>query len=263
MTAVRNVFAIVEKEWRHYFGSPIAYVALFVWMVLFGFFYYIPLSRFLDVSLQMQMGGGMGGGRKLSMNDWVLGPVLSNMAVVTLFLMPMLTMRLFAEEKRQGTYELLATSPLTDLQIVFGKTLAALGLYLLMIVAGFLNFALLWYYAPTPPEWKPLLTGALGLLLVGMAFISLGTFLSTLTRNQIVAGTLCFCLSLVFWVLSWAEDPTAGPIQQGIAYLALTTHMEDLIKGVVDLKDLVFYGSFIGFGIFLSHQSLASQRWRA
>jgi gliding motility-associated transport system permease protein len=262
MNALRNVGALVEKEWRHYFGSPIAYVALCIWTLLFGGFYVLVMNRFVLYSMQAGM-SEMGGGPKLSLNDWVISGVLHNMAVVALFIAPMLTMRLFAEEKRQGTMELLETSPLTSWQIITGKFFGAVAIYLLMIVAGLVNFALLWYYATTPPEWKPLATGVLALLLVGSCFIALGLFVSTLTRNQIVAGTLTFGLLLGIWILGWMDDPSAGPVAKAFAYLGLLTHLEDLMKGVIDLKDLVFYLSFIGFGLFLAHQSVESQRWRA
>jgi len=263
MTALRNVWAIVEKEWRHYFGSPIAWVILTVWSFLFGRFFQVSLDFFMRRSMMMAQQMEMGGGPKMSLNEWVIGPVFHNMAVVVLFVAPMITMRLFAEEKRQGTMELLATAPVTDLQIVMGKFLAAAGLLALMIVAGLVNVATLWHYASTPPEWKPVATGALALLLFGSCFLALGVFVSTLTRNQIVAGILSFCLFLGVWTLGWADDASAGPVMQALAYLGVTTHMEDMVKGVVDLKDLVFYLSFIGFGLFLAHQSVQSQRWRA
>jgi ABC-2 type transport system permease protein len=263
MTALRNVAALVEKEWRHYFGSPIAYVALSMWTALFGLFFWVIFKQFLMYSMQTAQQMEMGGGFKLSLNDLVISPVLRNMAVVALFILPMLTMRLFAEERRQGTMELLATAPLTDLQIVMGKFLGAMALYAVMIAAGFANFALLWKYATVAPEWKPLLTGALALLLVGAAFISLGLFLSTLTRNQIIAGILGFGLALIFWVLGWLDQPMADTVTRVVAYLGVTNHIEQMMKGVVDLKDLVFYASFIAFGIFLAHQSVLSQRWRA
>jgi ABC-2 type transport system permease protein len=264
VTALRNIAAVVEKEWRHYFGSPIAYVALFVWTLLFGIFFYYAFTFFLRQSMMMMQQTEMGGGGpKLSLNEYLIRPVIHNMAVVALFLAPMLTMRLFAEEKRQGTLELLATSPITDWEIVLGKFFAAVGLYALMIVAGLVNLLVLWRYATTPPEWKPVVTGALALLLFGSCFIALGTFVSTLTRNQIVAGILSFCLFLGIWTLGWGDDPSAGPVMKVVAYLGVTTHMEDLVKGVVDLKDVVFYLSFILFGLFLAEQSVESQRWRA
>jgi ABC-2 type transport system permease protein len=265
VTALRNVAAIVQKEWRHYFGSPIAWVALFVWTMLFGIFFYFAFTFFLEQSMRMAQQGMEfgGGGPKLSINEYMIRPLFHNMAVVALFIGPMLTMRLFAEEKRQGTIELLATSPVSDLQVVVGKFLAAAGLYLLMILAGLVNVALMWTYAQSPPEWKPILTGALGLFLLGCCFLAMGTFVSTLTRNQIVAGILSFCLFLGMWTLGWADDPMAGPAGKVVGYLGVTTHLEDLVKGVVDLKDLVFYLSVIVFGLFITHQSVESQRWRA
>ena len=263
MTALRNTLAIAEKEWRHYFGSPIAYVALTMWTLLFGFFFYVYLGQFVQMSMQ-SMGMEMGGGMKLSLNDVLIEGVMRNMAVVALFVAPMLTMRLFAEEKRQGTMELLGTAPLTNVQIVLGKFFAAAGLYALMIGAGLVNLVVLWRYATTPPEWKPVLTGFLALFLLGSCFIALGTFISTLTRNQIVAGIVSFCVFLGVWTLGWgAEDPTSGPVWKAVAYLGVTTHMDDMVKGVLDVKDIVFYLSFITFGLFLAHQSVESQRWRA
>lgn len=263
MNALRNVAALVEKEWRHYFGSPIAYVALTTWTLLFGAFYVLVFNRFLLVSMRSAQQMEFGGAPKLSLNEWVISGVLHNMAVVALFITPMLTMRLFAEEKRQGTLELLATAPITGMQIILGKFLGALSLFALMIAAGLVNFLLLWQYATVPPEWKPVATGALALLLVGACFIAVGLFVSTLTRNQIVAGTLTFGLLLGFWILGWMDDPSAGPITRVFAYLGLLTHLEELMKGVLDLKDIVFYLSFVVFGLFLAHQSVESQRWRA
>ena len=263
MSGARNVAAIVQKEWRHYFGSPIAWVALFVWTMLFGIFFYFAFSFFVQRSAMSAPGMEMGGGPAMSLNEWVIAPVLHNMAVVALFITPMLTMRLFAEEKRAGTIELLATAPITDLQIVLGKFLAAAGLFALMILAGLVNVLVLWHYATVNPEWKPVATGALALLLFGCCFLAMGLFVSTLTRNQIVAAILSFCLFLGMWTLGWADDPMAGPVGKAVAYLGVTTHLEELMKGVLALKDLVFYASLIVFGLFLAHQSVESQRWRA
>jgi ABC-2 type transport system permease protein len=260
VTSIRNVGAIVQKEWHHYFGSPIAYAALFAWTMLFGIFFYFATDYVARASTRPNM--GYGGPPSISLDEWVIRPLFQNMAVVALFIIPMLTMRLFAEEKRQGTIELLATSPITDLQIVLGKFLAAVFLYALMLCASLLNVALLWHYATVAPDWRPVVTGTLGLLLLGSCFIGLGLFVSTLTRNQIIAGILSFCLFLGVWTLGWADDPMAGPVMKVVAFLGVTNHLEDLIKGVLDLKDLVFYLSFIGFGLFLAHQSVASQRWR-
>ena len=260
MTSLRNVGAIISKEWRHYFSSPIAYVALVAWLLVFGGFFSVVLQYFTMASADPQ---AMQYGQKLSLNDLVFRGLLQNMGTVALFMTPMLTMRLFAEEKRQGTIELLATAPLTDWQIVIGKFLGAWSVFLLMIVLGFLNFLWVFRFATNKPEWKPLLTGALGLWLLAGAFIALGLFLSTLTRNQIIAGILTFGALLLLLILQWVDTPTANPILKACAQVAPMGHIEDMVKGVIDLKDLVFFASFIGFGLFVTQQSLESQRWRA
>ena len=266
MTALRNIAAIFGKEWRHYFGSPIAWVALFVWTMLFGVFFYFSFSFFLEQSMRiaqqgMEMGGG---GMKISLNEYLIRPLFHNLAVVALFIAPMLTMRLFAEEKRQGTIELLATSPITDWQVVIGKFLAASG-PLRAHDPGRArqrgpHLDLRDERRRSGSRSRPAPSAC---SCSARCFLAMGTFVSTLTRNQIVAGILSFCLFLGMWTLGWADDPTAGPVMKAVAYLGVTTHLEDLVKGVVDLKDVVFYLSVITFGLFLAHQSVQSQRWRA
>lgn len=261
MTGLRNVGAIVSKEWRHYFSSPIAYVALVAWLLVFGGFFAVILRYFTLMSADPQ---GMQFGQKLSLNEIVFRSLLQNMGTVALFMTPMLTMRLFAEEKRQGTMELLSTAPLTDWQIVLGKFLGAWSVFLLMIALAFLNFVWIFRFATNPPEWKPLLSGALGLWLLSGAFIALGLFVSTLTRNQIVAAVITFSLLLLLLILGWTGDaPTASPMMRVLSRLGPTSHLEDMVKGVIDLKDIVYYVSFIVFGLVLTQQSLESQRWRA
>ena len=262
MTALRNIGNIVQKEWRQYFVSPIAYVALALWALVVGVFYFLRVGQFLQASQQMAMRPGP---YKPSINDWIIQGNFYDMAIIALFVMPMITMRLLAEEKRQGTIELLVTSPITDLEIILGKFFGALSLYGLMVLTAFVNFGLLWLYAEkgAGPDWRPLFTGALGLLLLGGSFIAVGLFFSSLTRNQIVAGTVTFVVFLVFWVLSALERMGGGAVFQVLAYLGLMDHVRDMFRGVIDLKDVVFYLSFIVFGLFLAQQSMESHRWRA
>jgi ABC-2 type transport system permease protein len=190
----------------------------------------------------------------------MIRPLLLNMTVVFLFLMPLVTMRTYSEEKRSGTIELLLTSPVTDLQIILGKYLGAMGLYAVMLAVTTIHFGLLFLFGS--PEWKPLLTAYLGLLLFGGSFISLGLFISSLTRNQIVAGAATFAVFLLLWVIDWMADasgPTTGAV---LKYLSMTTHLDDFVKGVIDTKHLVFYVSFIAFGLFLTARSVDTERWR-
>jgi ABC-2 type transport system permease protein len=259
VTALRNVGAIVGKEWRHYFGGPIAYVAFAIWTLLFGFFFYRSLYIFLRVSAegQAQRFGGV------SLNDFVIGGTLQTMAVITLFLTPILTMRLFAEEKRQGTIELLSTAPITEWQVVLGKFAGALSLFALMLLIGSLNFVSLWRYAINAPDWRPLLTGLLAMLLLAATCMAIGLLLSTFTSNQIVAATLSFGVMLVLWVLGHLDEPGSTGITHYVAQLGLVNHLEDMLKGIIDLKDVAFFLSATAFCLFLAHQSVESQRWRA
>ena len=254
-----NVLAIAQKELRAYFNSPIAYIVLGFFAVLFGWFYIGILDWF--VRQGMQMGElGMGGGQNMNVNQQMVRPLLLNMTVVFLFLLPLVTMRTYAEEKRSGTIELLLTSPLTDLQIVLGKFLGAMALYGAMLLITLVHFGLLFVFGN--PDWKPLAVAYLGLLLFGGCFISIGLFISSLTKNQIVAGMVTFGVFLLLWVITWigsAAGPTAEKITQ---YLSIVDHYDDFGKGVLDTTHFIYYVSFITFGLFLTAKSVDSERWR-
>jgi len=230
--------------------------------VIFGFFYYSILSVFLRQTFMMaQYAQQYGQSPPVNVNEMVIRPLLMNVSVVCLFLVPMITMRLVAEEKKTGTIELLMTSPVTDLQIIFGKFLGALLLYAAML--GLTLFYVLILFGYGNPDWRPLLAGYLGQLLIGSCFLSFGLLLSTFTRNQLVAGSLTFGFFLILWVLDWVSEYSSTGMGQIARYLSLTTHIENFSKGVIDLKDAVYYLSVIGLGLFLTARSVEYQRWRA
>jgi len=163
-------------------------------------------------------------------------------------------MRLFAEEKRSGTIELLLTSPLTDLQIILGKFLGALALYGVLMLLSFLYIGLLFLYGN--PNAKPLLADALGLFLFGGALLSLGMWISTLTKNQIIAGVVAFALFLLLYVFDWVNSYSSSNAGRVMSYMALTTHFDNFAKGVIDSSDVVYYLSVIVVGIFLTARSV-------
>jgi ABC-2 type transport system permease protein len=206
---------------------------------------------------------GMMQGRSMpmDMNEWIVRPLLMNMSVIGLFMIPMITMRLFAEEKRSGTIELLTTSPVTDVQVIVGKWLAAVLMQCSLLGILLLNLGVLFVYGT--PDWKPLVVGFLGLVLQGGCLLAIGTFISTTTKNQIIAGATTFAVCLLLWVLDWATSFDPSPTSRVIAYLSVLQHFETFSKGLVDLKDVVFYVSFIFFGLFLTARSMESLRWRS
>ena len=253
-----NIWIIAKRELKSYFSSPIAYIILAIFAVVVGYFFYSATAVFVQYSMQAMMQGGQA--PPMNVNDFIVRPMLGNVSVFVLFLIPMITMRLFAEEKRSGTIELLLTSPLRDIEIILGKLLAALLLYVCMLGISALNILFLFLHGQ--PDWRPLVIGYLGLLLMGSAFLALGAFLSTLTRNQIVAASLTFGLFLLLFVLDWVSSYSTGPVGKVIAYLSITSHFESFSKGVIDLKDAVYYLSVIFLGIFLTSRSMESLRWR-
>jgi len=253
---MRNVFAIATKELRGYFSSPIAYIVIGFLALLYGWFFYAILSFFNRQSMQMSM--GMGG--NMNINQMLIGPLLTNATVVMLFELPMITMRTYAEEKRSGTIELLLTSPVTDTEIILGKFLGAMGLYAAMLAVTLIHMGLLFLYGT--PDWKPVASGYLGLLLMGGCFLSLGLLISSLTRNQIVAGMVTFAVFLMLWVINWIGTFVGPTAQAVLAHVSITDHFDDFARGVIDTKHLVYYLSFISFGLFLTAKSVDSERWR-
>jgi ABC-2 type transport system permease protein len=253
---MRNVLAIAGKELRGYFASPIAYVVIGLFALIFGWFFYVPLSFFNRQSMQMSM--GMGG--SLNINQMLIAPMLTNAGVVILFLMPMITMRTYSEEKRSGTIELLLTSPVTDTQIILGKFLGVLGLYGAILGVTLIHTGILFIYGS--PAWKPVVTGYLGLFLMGASFLSIGLLISSLTKNQIVAGIATFAVVLMLWVINWMGSFVGPTTQAVLSHLSITDHLDDFARGVLDTKHLVYYLSFIAFGLFLTAKAVDSERWR-
>jgi ABC-2 type transport system permease protein len=255
---MRNIWVICQKELHSYFVSPVAYLLLTMFAVIFGFFFWNSVAIFNQASLQAQMSGQA---MPMSVNEWIIRPLLSNVSVVGLFFIPMMTMRLFAEEKRTGTIELLATSPVRDTEIVIGKWLAAVLLYAVLLLFTAINFSFLFRYGN--PDWKPLAIGYLGLLLQASGLLALGTFISTLTKNQIIAGAATFGVCLLLWVLEWPSGSETATWAKVMAYCSVITHFDSFSKGVLDTKDAVYYLSVIFLGLFLTSRSLESLRWRS
>jgi ABC-2 type transport system permease protein len=253
-----NTLTIARKELSSYFRSPIAYGVMAFFALIAGYFFYVSVAFFVRRGIESSM---MGQSFPMDINEYVVRPLFSNISVIGLFLIPMITMRLFAEEKRTGTIELLATSPLRDLEIIMGKWLAAFILYAAMLGISALSLAMLFIYGK--PDWRPILVGYLGLLLLGGALLAIGTFISTCTKNQIVAGVAGFAICLMLWVLDWMTSFESSVTSRILSYLSVLQHFDSFAKGVLDTKDIVFYLSVIFVGLFLTARSMESIRWRA
>lgn len=257
---MRNVLTIIGKEFRSYFVSPIAYVVLTGFLLLGGWFFFNLLSRFnLLLSLYTQFQGG-GAANQLNLNEYVVAPLLQNLSVVLVILVPMITMRAFAEEKKNGTYELLLTSPIRTGELVLGKFLASFLFICLMIGLTGIYAAILIVFGN--PEVGVLASGYLGLLLLATVFVAVGLLTSSFTENQIVAAVSGLVATLLLYIVGWPADaagPLLGPI---LSYLWVTEHFAQLVKGVIDTRPLVYFVSLIVLALFLTQRSVESLRWR-
>jgi ABC-2 type transport system permease protein len=255
---MRNVWLIWRKELRSYFVSPIAYILLLMGALIFGYFFLIPLLGYLQFSMEAQMRGES---FPINMPEEITRRFLGNIPVTELFIIPLITMRLFAEEKRTGTIELLTTSPIQDGEIILGKWLAATTIWCCLLAVSAVNVAFLFIYSH--PDWKPILVSYLGLLLQGAALLALGTFISTTTKNQIIAGAGTFCACLLLFVCGWVGEFNSDTWARVLAYLSVSTHMDSFMKGTLDSKDAIYYVTFIFVGLFLTARSMESLRWRS
>ncbi len=259
---MKKTFAIFEKEFKTFFYSPLAYVVIAVFAVLTGVFFYLYLSGFVEAALMDQMRAQQFRQmpQKFNVNLMLIRPYFWNIALISLFTLPAITMRLYSEEKKQGTVELLYTTPITTTNIIVGKFLAGLAFYAVLLVPTMLYQSLLFAYGN--PEFMPVLYGYLGLLLMGGAFISAGLFISTLTENQIIAAIGGFALSLFLWVVGAAASYTGETLSAVLNYLSIISHFEDFAQGVIDTSHVAYYILFAFVGIYLSQKSVESIKWR-
>jgi ABC-2 type transport system permease protein len=262
MKGLRDVYYIAEKELRSYFVSPIAYVVLTGYTVLTGWFFFNLLMQFNRMVNMYQMFRRQDIVTQMNLNEMVMTPLLYNMTIVLLLMIPLITMRLFAEEKKLRTEELLLTSPVSINGVVLGKYLAGLVFFLLMLALTAIYPYILFVYSNPHPELGPILAGYLGLFFLGAAFIAVGLFASSVTENQIVAAVICFVTLLLFFIVGWPAESVGTTGGKVLEYLSLIEHFTDFSKGLIDSRHVVYFLSFILFALFITKRSVESMRWR-
>lgn len=259
---MRKYLAVLERELKSYFVSPVAYVVIGFFLAFSGLFFYNVVTWFDRVSMQatMQAQYYRQAPQPMNVNMMAVRPLLNNIAIIALFLIPGVTMRLFAEEKRQGTMELLLTSPITNWQTTLAKFSAAWILFGAMLAFTFAYQALLFIFGN--PELGPILSGYLGLFLIGGSFIAIGLMFSAFTENQIIAFVAALATNLIMLSLGWLSNFTGPTFSKILNAISPIEHFDDFAKGVIDTQHLVFYLSYIFGGIFLTYVALESSRWR-
>ena len=258
---MRNVLTIAGRELRSIFVSPIAYVVMTGFLLLGGWFFFNLLARFtLLVSMYSSFQGGAEAMQRLNVNEFVLAPLFHNLSVVLVILIPMITMRGFAEEKRAGTYELLLTSPVATWEIVLGKFVGMVAFISVMVALTSIYGLILWIYGN--PEVGIMVSGYLGLLLLAITFVTIGLFASSLTENQIIAAVTGLVMLLLLFVIAWPADSAGKIVGDVLRYVSVTEHFAGLVKGVIDSKSLIYFVTMIAGWLFLTQRSVESIRWR-
>ncbi len=257
---MRNVLTIAGKEVRSYFTSPVAYVLLAAYLALAGYFFWALLSAF-NQSLQIySMMRNPEMLQRFNLNEMVIVPLLHNMAVLLIFIVPAITMRMFPEEKRAGTYELLLTSPVRVSEIVLGKFIGGLVLVLVMVALSGLFGVLVTIYGN--PEIPLMLSGYFGLALMAAVFLAIGTLISSFTDNVVIAYVGALFALLLLYTIGWIGETIQGAGAAIVRYISITDHFQELTKGVIDTRDLVYFATVLVIGLFLTQRSVESVRWR-
>ncbi len=255
---MKNIWAILLRELKAYFVSPIAYIFVAVFLVVTGFFFFSMITWFdFQCRTYMQYPQAM---NELNINEGVIRPLFHNMAVVFLMVVPFLTMRLFADERRSGTDELLLTSPISMDQIILGKFLGA-SLTMLSLLAIVPIHAAILSLASTP-DWGAAAVGLLGMVLIGLFMVALGVLISSLSQSQIEAGVLTLGVLLLLGLGPSVAESVSPGLARGLGFIAVLGRFEDFTRGVIDLRHVVFFLGSILLMLALALRSIDLLRWR-
>ena len=256
---MRTIWAICKRELLAFFVSPIAYFVITGFTLLVGFFFFNHLSYFAQL-VEMSAMISLRGRELPNLNQTVIEGVYQTMVVILVFLIPLLTMRTIAEEKKKGTFELLITSPVSVSQVVLGKFLSIAIVLIIMLSVNLIFPALLITYGD--PEILPIVSGFLGLVLCSLGFASIGMAVSSFTENQVVAGVISMVTLLLLYVIQAPAESLGGTAAEVVRYLSPVDQLQDLLRGIITLKSITYFVSLIVVGLFLSQRALEAYRWR-
>src|ERR1051325_4673332 len=260
---MKNAIAIARKELNIYFATPIAYVMFTLFVVIGSYFFLRLLGSYEQASLMYMRFNSPEMMNRLNFQDAIFRNLFGNLGVILIFIIPFLTMRLVAEEKRQKTMELLYTTPVTAGEIVWGKYLAAIAILVCTLALTLLYPVLVQLVAKDQNgvEWRSIFLGYAGLFLLGAAYMALGLFISALTESQVVAALITFVVLLMTWIIGWTAQETEGAMRDVVTYLSSVTHLDSFSRGTLDLKDVVYFLSICAPGLFATHRSIEAHRW--
>jgi len=256
---IRNIGAIFKKDIKLYFSSFVAYCIIAIFLVLTGYFFSSLINAFVMISLQVAQQQAYQG--PLNLTESITPSLFMNVCIVMLFMLPMLTMRSFSEEKKEGTIELLYTYPISDFEIVIGKYCAVSFVFLIMLAPLFI-YPVLIRLVGGVYMMQPFYVGMFGLVLLGLAFLAVGLFISSMTKNQIVSVSITFGTLLMFWVMGWSSTFVSKELGSFLEELSMLQHFSNFAQGLIDTQDILFYCLVIFFFIFFTLRILESRSWK-
>lgn len=262
-TVIANIVAIYRKELQGYFASPFAYVIAGVFWLLSGFFFVAillgPNGLITQAAFRDQMGMT---DPPIDVAYQFLNYFLGVLGSLVLFVLPVLSMGLYAEERKRGTLELLATSPITNWAVALGKLLGVVTFFITMVLPLLVYESIALSAADPPIQFTVFFVGHLGLILLAAAILSLGMFISSLTDSTILAAILTFALVLFLWVIDLVAEGIGGPLGDALTHLSLVKNYNNLTQGILDTSSLILFISYIALGLFLTAQSIETFRFQ-
>ena len=260
---MRNTFAIYVREIKSYFVSPIFYIIATAFMLVVGNMFKDNFFNFASTTMRLLRYASNYGGEIPIMNiNTVVREMFAFMHFLFILIVPLLTMRLYAEEKKTGTMELLMTSPITTGQVLLGKFFSCLTIYFFMVLLTVSFVIIMMIQSNGKLDWGPVLSSYLGSLLLGSAIISIGMFFSSLTENQIVAAAVSLTFLMGLWLLVFSARFLNPPFNDFVRYLSLNEHLDSFTNGFINIKHIAYYLSMTIFWLFLTGINVESARWR-
>ena len=258
---MRKILTIAHKEFTSCFHSWLGVLVATLFFLISGIFFVVLVLNYSKISMNPQQ-YGLSNFSGINQTQYIFGSFFSNLSIMLLFLVPILTMRSFAEEKRQETLELLFTYPLSDLEIVAGKQLGILSFFWVSLLP-LLGYLAIFHGVGGEFDWGPVFLGFFGFCFLGTAYLAAGVFISSLTKNPIVSALGTFSVLLVFWIFDWVDDVATGPWARIFSELSPLAHYKNFTLGLLDVQDMVFFGFFFVYFLFLTLRSIETRNWKS
>ncbi|HOW59915.1 MAG TPA: ABC transporter permease subunit [Candidatus Omnitrophota bacterium] len=257
---MNKILAIAKREFASYFHSWIGVLTGVMFLLISGVFFVVLVLNYVKISMNPQQ-FGLSNFSGISQTQFVFGSFFTNLNVLLLFMVPILTMRSFAEERRQETLEILFTYPLSDFEIVIGKQLGIIWFFEVLMLP-LLGYMAVFYWIGGQFDWGPTLLGFLGFWFLGMAYLAAGVFISTLTKHPVVSALGTFSILVLFWIFEWVAGITDGIWGRIFSELSPLDHYKNFSVGILSLQDLVYFLFFFFYFLFLTLRSIETRHWK-